>query len=561
MFVFIINLKSFRMKTLLHYLFMMCCIYASYGNTYTGSVTLTSQQEVNDFGANGYTVITGYLEILPSVMTTTDITDLSPLSTITSIGGTPTNNDGTYLEISDNNNLITLNGLENLTTISGGLYIKNNAILNSLTSIASLTSHLGGGLHIENNPSLINLNGLNISSVAHVQIKNNSQLQTLSNFGSFGLSGNVFIENNQVLGSIPNFNIPGNSLNRVSIINNDAITSLPIINKRIAQTLIIDDNDGLTNLIGLENAPLGAVIPIGQIFILNNDNLTSLNGLNTSLGLVAVIHIENNPQLINIDWLSNYTKNALAIIDNDALISLSPLSNYTEGTLLIDGNSSLSNMNGLENFIDAFQLTIRNTNISSLSALSNLSLIENTLHVENNQSLTSLNGLSAITSIGNNALVTNFKIINNDALTTLDGLDSLMEIKADITISNNDTLEDFCALSTAINNGLTETYLVSNNAFNPTVNDFNTNNCSTLGVDEFKIFNIKLHPNPVIEYLQIQDANHLIQSITIYTADGREIKTAIQNNIVSFKNFNAGLYLVNVRTVNNNEKTFKIIKH
>ena len=70
---------------------------------------------------------------------------MNVFSALTSLGGT--------LSISDNIDLRSLDGLENLNTIPGALQISGNTRLNSVLGLENLTS-LGGDLSIQNNPLL-----------------------------------------------------------------------------------------------------------------------------------------------------------------------------------------------------------------------------------------------------------------------------------------------------------------------------------------------------------------------------------------------------------------------
>src|SRR5690606_15814510 len=145
----------------------------------TGFVSLTSQADIDAFAINypNCTEISGDLQISGS-----DITDLSPLSILTSVGG--------YLEISSNSNLTDLEGLSNLTSVGGFLYISSNSITN-LDGLSNLTS-VGGNLYIYNNSNLTNLNGLsNLTSVGgYLEISSNSSLTDLDD----GLSNLTSVE-------------------------------------------------------------------------------------------------------------------------------------------------------------------------------------------------------------------------------------------------------------------------------------------------------------------------------------------------------------------------------
>src|SRR5690606_20814268 len=135
-----------------------------------GNVSLSSQAAVNNFATNyaNCTEISGYLSISGST-----ITDLSPLSNLTSVGG--------YLYIYNNSNLINLDGLSNLTSVGGLLVIGSNSNLTNLDGLSNLTS-VGGYLSIYNNLSLTNLDGLsNLTSIGgYLVIESNSSLTDIS---------------------------------------------------------------------------------------------------------------------------------------------------------------------------------------------------------------------------------------------------------------------------------------------------------------------------------------------------------------------------------------------
>src|SRR5690606_24888313 len=151
------------------------CTTSSEPQCPTGNVTLYSQADVNNFATNypNCTEITGYLYI--SDIGGSDITDLSPLSNIQSIGGflniynNPqlTNLDGLsnltqiggYLDIYYNSQLTNLDGLSNLTQIGGYLYILDNAVLENLDGLIALES-INGNLLIYNNAVLTDISGL-----------------------------------------------------------------------------------------------------------------------------------------------------------------------------------------------------------------------------------------------------------------------------------------------------------------------------------------------------------------------------------------------------------------
>ena len=111
---------------------------------------LRTQAEVNEFAG---TSIKGDLTIEGS-----DISDLSPLSALTFVGGD--------LVIWHNSALTNLEGLRNITSVGGELWIEGNPSLTNLDGLSNLTS-VGENLVIRHNPALVNLDGLsNITSVS-----------------------------------------------------------------------------------------------------------------------------------------------------------------------------------------------------------------------------------------------------------------------------------------------------------------------------------------------------------------------------------------------------------
>lgn len=530
---------------------------------FDGDATLTSQQEVNDFGAMGYSKINGSLRIVSQLTgTSTDISDLTPLSSIHTIGLTSEQN---LFEISDNNNLSNLNGLHNLKSLYASTLIKDNQSLISLSALSYMddyraTFNLIGEAIIDNNDMLVNLDGLqNILISSDLSIINNDGLLTIANL-NIG-NHDLLIENNSSLVSLENLSSDDHIFG-LTIRNNDNLTTFSNITfQEIRRDFIIDDNDALVNLNGFENVILGGIsfLPTGEIRIMNNDNLQTLNGLNTNLSTVVAISIEDNSLLTDISLLNNYTRYTLTIKDNDMIPSLAPLSNYTSGVLTIDGNALLTNLTGLHNYLDVPQLNIYNTNLTSLHGLGNITVIGNSLRIENNQSLTTLSALSSVESIGNNALVTDFNIVNNDLLTSLEGFESLTNIEADIKFRNNALLEDFCAIETAINNGLIRAYSVTSNLYNPTVADFNNGMCSLLGVDEFDTSAIKIFPNPARDFLSIETSVQIV-SAEVYNVQGQQISCNYADGLLSVGHLSRGLYLLKLTDREHRVVTFKIIK-
>src|SRR5690606_28205970 len=134
-----------------------------------GGGSFTTQADIDALAIHypNCTEISGYPYISGST-----ITDLSPFSNLTSIGG--------YLDIYITPNLTDLDGLSNLTSVGGYLSIAHNSSSTSLNGLSNLTS-VGGFLYIEYNQNLTNLDGLsNLTSVGgYLYINSNSNLTNL----------------------------------------------------------------------------------------------------------------------------------------------------------------------------------------------------------------------------------------------------------------------------------------------------------------------------------------------------------------------------------------------
>jgi len=111
------------------------------------NVELRTQAAVNTFGATNPTTIAGGLYIV----TGADITDLTPLSTLTSVGGN--------LNVSGNAVLSNLDGLSGITSVGGSIYMGTNAVLVNLDGLSGITS-VGSIIYIYNNPNLTEFCGL-----------------------------------------------------------------------------------------------------------------------------------------------------------------------------------------------------------------------------------------------------------------------------------------------------------------------------------------------------------------------------------------------------------------
>ena len=247
-----------------------------------GAIVLSSQAEVNAFVVDS----PDCMNVLYGLtISGNDIIDLSSLSQLTSIEGN--------LIINDNPLLTNLNGLENLDSfISGRLIISNNPQLSSLQGLGGF----GFSTQIINNDSLINLEGLNdLSDVDELLIEENDALQNLVGLDTYTTGLSFVVKNNANISSLEgleNFN----SIIVLSLENNPMLADISILQNltQIAESFEIINNDSLTSLDGLQSGN-----PFLGFSISGNDALVDITALSDLSTPFSFIEITDNSNLSN----------------------------------------------------------------------------------------------------------------------------------------------------------------------------------------------------------------------------------------------------------------------
>lgn len=284
-------------------------------------VTLTTQEEVDNFANEGCTILDGNLFIGSNASEPSNITNLDALNSITEVIGD--------LVIQNTETLANLQGLSSLERVWGEFKIVENTGLENLDGISINSTGLSvSDLKIEKNPALTNIDGLTplwdiessedpLQISSKIFIRENHNLLNLDGLMNVSIfRGFILVYQNQSLNSIQGLNT--------------IITSLESIGNQLT-ALHIEGNPALTSLQGLENiTSIG-----GAFFLVNNDELTNLDELN----------------------LLEIVEGSLAIIGNDNLSNIDGLSNITsiEGDLHIEGNAALSDCCILPCWIDNVQ--------------------------------------------------------------------------------------------------------------------------------------------------------------------------------------------------------------
>ncbi|WP_339701525.1 hypothetical protein [uncultured Marixanthomonas sp.] len=286
---------------------------------YEGDVILKTQEEVNIFGANGYTRIAGTLTIgLDNDQN--DITSLNPLLDLLEVDGFLSirfnkllnNLDGLqnlktigdYFTISENESLKTIGPFENLITLdSFSLY--DNASLNQIKGFNNVIS-LEGDLQIIGSPSITKIEGFNsLITLKKLTVMGNDGIETFSGFNSLQTIDDHFsFQNNKNLTAINGFN-KLQSFRRLSLQLNSKLENLEFNNLNPTNQPIVGitiyRNDALTNINFLKNAS----IINGNFFISYNSSLKNLSGLVNLNAITETLMIGYNDSIENLDGLQN----------------------------------------------------------------------------------------------------------------------------------------------------------------------------------------------------------------------------------------------------------------
>ena len=295
------------------------------GGDYPWDVLLESQTDVDKFGLRCHTQISGSL-IVSNVSKDDPIMDLTPLSTLTTVGNS--------LEISENQQLESLEGLQNLTRVYGQLTIKGNERLKTVEGLRGLRN-IQSKLEISDNPALTQLKGLEgLSTVSILFIHDNHKLQSLSGLDQLTKVSHISIANNDRLNSFQGLHHL-KEIGRLTITGNSSLTSLRGFGEGVesVDNLEINYTSGLRDLTGMLS-PRGKIESSLELF---GTGLTSLKGLSFSSELSFGIHIEDN-FLTDISALQSVEKigRSLIIANNSQLRSLVGLNNLIS---VGDGNN------------------------------------------------------------------------------------------------------------------------------------------------------------------------------------------------------------------------------
>lgn len=399
-----------------------------------GSVTLTSQQEVNEYKKR-------YLDctLIPGDLTITgeDIHYLDSLHELISIHGRL---------IIENTSLATLHGLENINhQLLQRLILRSNDSL-SVCELKPVCDYLSGPLAIYE----INGNAPACASWEAIQYE-------CSKFCFYeGLVLSNQTEVNQFPQNYPNCStIPGSlTIQTADITNLDSLYNL----RKIGGFLLIE-NTRLDNLKGLDQ-----LNKLGSSLIIRNNSiladLKSLSGLDTIGGSLTIQNNGSLPGLTGLEQI-HFIPFSCTVRDNAKLVSLQGLQNLSmiANSLTILNNSLLKDLEGIHQLKQiGLNLTIQsNAGLKNLAGLDRLDSIGNNLRIQSNAKLDSLWPVPALRYVGRDLIIQ-----SNVTLKNLNGFAALTVVRRTLNINNNPLLTDITGLA-GVNPAAVTSLIIQNN--------------------------------------------------------------------------------------------------
>lgn len=475
--------------------------------TYVGNLKFTTQKDIDEFTALGYTKIDGNL-IITNYQNS--IKSLKGFSDLTYIEGNLHILDGDSY-----NPLASISGFENLTYIGEGLVIRG--FFDDLKGLSSL-SFISRTLDITG--SIKSLLGLeNLTDVGDIKITSSSLqnlrgLEGLKKIGRGSVFGQLTILNNTNLQTLEGLENLTHIIWGLRIEGNPALTNLKGLKNLgyVKEGIGVYNNESLESLNGLDNLTnIGSWASYhngrGGLYFTNNPVLKDLTNLKTLSYLGGGLEIINNDALTNLNGLNSITNIPLnlKIVDNDNLPNLTGLSNIAivNGEVLIDNNLNLKNFTGLDK-LTAFNdpVIIKNNNaLKNFEGLEKLNIIKDDVEVSNNNLLKNFNGLSSLESTTGF-----FKIHNNNSLENFSGLEKLYTIGGEFNIDENQNLENLSGLNSLTS--IDEIVTISNNASLLSLEGLN--NLETIN-DRLIIFN----NNSLVSLSALSNINTIYKSLLI----------------------------------------------
>jgi uncharacterized repeat protein (TIGR01451 family) len=358
-----------------------------------------------------------------------DITGLQSLDSCTSIF------------LFNNAALKDLHGLENLKKVSSDFSISYSLALESLTGLNNLQS-VGGNFLIYAN--IENLNALgNLTTVggdfqpgSGPEMQDLHGLEKLTSIGGWlDLAGSVVSS----LNGLNNLETVGSGVQLRDMYNLNNIYALGNLKTVGGSFSLI--NTALPVLDGLNS-----LTSAGAITVVNNPDLSDMNGFDNLKKVGTNLWINENPSLFLLDGL-----NALDSVTGDVEIQRNPVLyempglqrlKSVGGNFHFGGNHLLVTVAGLDSLLHVgggFAVS-DNDNLNYFNGFHRLHAVDGSFYIYDNPKLVDLYGFEQLDTVGGSLLLAQ----NN--LTNLNDLNNLRRVAGDFTIANHPHLVDVDSL-------------------------------------------------------------------------------------------------------------------
>ncbi len=340
-------------------------------------------------------------------------------------------------------------------------------------------------------------------------------------------------------------------------LSSNSLTSLDLSQNLNLIELICTANDlstiDLSNNLDLEKLNCSWNFNITDIDLNANLNLEELIIAGTSM---SNLDISLNTNLLFLNCSSNYLFSEIDVSSNILLESLIFNSNQSIDNIDISNNISLKSIDFALTGIVSIDLS-NNTLLEEIDCSNNNQIIN--LDISNNSNL--INIIASYTSISEIDL----SHLQNLYFVTLSDNPNLTYVNIkngmnDFAYNNNWTyldlwyvpnLEVICVDDANSN----FSWILQSNHPSTLITD----NCA-LGLDEYNLSNLKVYPNPMIDYFKIENLNSIkIKKIELYNISGKKLKEYSISEKYDINDLSKGVYFVKIIT-QQSETNRKLIK-
>ncbi|WP_299218307.1 hypothetical protein [uncultured Aquimarina sp.] len=521
--------------TLLCALFLLT-MQTTFAQVFPGDYLIDEQSDIDLFN---YTTITGDLIIKEG--SPGAISNLNGLSELTFVSGN--------VIITENRNLQNLDGLSNMNAGDfTAITISKNASLNNVNGLSGITL-ISQRLVIEDNIVLDNLDGLeNVVFIDSAEgffllrVRRNSSLAN-----ACGII-NIINYDQSLVTVINSINSNGPNTSSVEDVIANCIT--PSCEGIYPDNLVLDSQSAIdafnycevAGSLTIEELVTGDIVDLsplnvlenlgGDLKIYRNKALTEINGFQNLTTINGTLELRGNTLVTNIDGLSNITAlERLELFNNFKLENIDALSNITELTDVRITNNNLTNLYGLRNLETITNsLYLNNTKLINLDDLNNLQTIVKAMYLYSNGTLENVNGLQ-------NMIVGNAIHINNNvSLKNLDGLNKVSSLNKDLIFKNNTGLENACGIKQLLaENAVDGTISISMNGPNASSINAIMNNClPSLGLVMYPTVGYGNHM--IVEGIKAPSFTYMIHNLSGILLEQGTISNANDINTVIFRN-------------------------